>query len=167
MTTTDVATKSGTTFDQSTHTLNAAFLQEIKEDNIRLRELLQHASQLLSMPRRACSLEVVDTLNALCDQLGMHFSLENAFGYLDHALELAPRLCRRARALRTEHDALFADFRDIVEESEQLLYHEQPRRQLTRVAVKFFDFQARLQAHEARENELIFEAFDDDVGVGD
>lgn len=148
-------------------TLNAAFLQEIKEDNERLRDLIRSAAQALSLPRHVRALDLIRTLNDLCDQLAMHFALENALGYLDNALEIAPRLSRRARALRSEHDALFEDFREIVEEAEKLIHHSHPRRQVTRVAVMFFDFQARFQAHEAHENELIFEAFDDDVGVGD
>jgi hypothetical protein len=98
----------------------------------------------------------------------MHFALENALGYLDDALEVAPRLDRRAKALRNEHEVLFADFCEIVDEAEALLdIQPKPRRSVTRVAVLFFDFQARLQAHEAREVELILEAFDDDVGCGD
>ena len=147
--------------------LNAAFLQEIKEDNERLRELMGSAAQSLSLPRHVRALDLVRTLSDLCDQLAMHFALENALGYLDDALEIAPRLSRRARALRSEHDALFEDFREIVDEAEKLIHNPHPRRQVTRVAVMFFDFQARFQAHEAHENELIFEAFDDDVGVGD
>ena len=148
-------------------TLNAAFLQEIKEDNKRLRELMSSVAQALSLPRHVRALDLVRTLNDLCDQLAMHFALENALGYLDDALEIAPRLSRRARALRSEHDALFEDFRAIVDEAEKLLNHTHPRRHVTRVAVMFFDFQARFQAHEAHESELILEAFDDDVGVGD
>lgn len=166
-TVTKITVNVSTPSSSSAKTLNAAFLQEIKEDNQRLRDLLRDATQILSLPRPAPALVLVQTLHALCDQLAMHFALENAYGYLDDALEIAPRLSRRARALRGEHEQLFADFCAIIGKAEGLLDDDQPHHKLTHVAVLFFDFQARFQAHEACENELIFEAFDDDLGVGD
>ena len=118
-------TKFGATADFRTgpqsSTPNVAFLQEIKEDNQRLRDLLRDAAQILSLPRHVRKLDLVKLLRELCDQLAMHFALENALGYLDDALEIAPRLSRRAKALRNEHDALFADFCEIVDEAEGLL----------------------------------------------
>ena len=35
------------------------------------------------------------------------------------------------------------------------------------VGPEFLSFDGRLRGHEAHENELIFEAYDDDIGVGD
>lgn len=153
--------------ETNTLTLNAAFLQEIKEDNYQLRELFRKASHLLSTPRRVPLSSIVGTLTRLRDQLAMHFALENAYGYLDGAIDLAPRLCQRARLLRAEHEVLYTDFCELSDGAEELLHQVRQHQQVTRLAVLFFDFQARFQAHEACENELIFEAFDDDVGVGD
>ena len=153
----------------ATVTVNAAFLQEIKQDNVELRELLGDVSERLlhRRPRVSDAREMVDKLTRLRDQLAIHFSLEEAFGYFDNAVTIAPRLSERADDLRSEHDLFFQDICSICEQAEKLLYHEASPRVLRQVATRYSDFYDALQQHEAREAELIMEAFDDDIGVGD
>jgi hypothetical protein len=149
--------------------VNAAFLQEIKEDNRQLRTLFNQTVELLSTPRRTriAPRHVVDQFWRLRDQLAMHFTLEDAFGYFADAIAEAPHLSERAESLHSEHDDLFLEMCDLIEEAEQLLYHERPASHQTDLAVRFFSFHADFQEHEARENELILQALDDDIGVGD
>ncbi len=149
--------------------INAAFLQEIKQDNVELRELLQDVSQRLLQrrPRLSDSRPLVELLTRLRDQMAMHFALEEAFGYFENAVDIAPRLSERADGLRAEHDLFFIDICGICEQAEQLLYHETSARTLRQIATRYADFYDALQQHEARETELIMEAFDDDIGVGD
>ena len=155
----------------ATYTLsvNAAFLQEIKQDNVELRELLSEVSQQLLQrrPRVSDARDMVEKLTRLRDQLAVHFSLEEAFGYFENAVSIAPRLSERADSLRSEHDLFFQDICSICEQAEKLLYHEASPRTLRQVATRYSDFYEALQQHEAREAELIMEAFDDDIGVGD
>lgn len=151
--------------------VNAAFLQEIKEDNRQLRDLFQQMLTLFSSPRRVRlgPRNIVQQLWQLRDQLAMHFALEDAYGYFEDAVAEAPRLSDMAEQLHSEHDGLFLEICELVEEGEALLYRERkgrPRQQ-TELAVRFYRFHARFQEHETRENELIFQAFDDDIGVGD
>ena len=152
-----------------TLTVNAAFLQEIKEDNRQLRDLMQQAVALFSSPRRGRlrPRQVVEHLWKMRDQLAMHFALEDAYGYFEDAVLEAPRLSEQSEVLHGEHDKLFIEICDLIEKAEQLLYHECPSRHQTDLAVQFYRFHARFQEHETRENELILEAFDDDIGVGD
>jgi hypothetical protein len=156
-----------------THTLtvNAAFLQEIKEDNRQLRDLFQQTLALLSHPRRQRipPRQIVNDLTLLRDQLAMHFTLEDAFGYFEDAIAEAPRLSDRAKQLHAEHEGLFREICELVEYAETVLYRERPSgySQQTDLAVTFYQFHARFQEHETRENELILDAFDDDIGVGD
>ena len=153
----------------TTLSVNAAFLQEIKQDNVELRDLLRDVSQQLLQrrPRVSDAREMVEKLTLLRDQLAVHFSLEEAFGYFENAVSIAPRLSERADSLRSEHDLFFQDICSICEQAEQLLYHEASPRTLRQVAARYSDFYEALQQHEAREAELIMEAFDDDIGVGD
>ncbi len=153
----------------TTVSINAAFLQEIKQDNVELRDLLQRLSgQLLQRrPRIHESRSLVECLQRLRDQLALHFALEEAFGYFENAVDIAPRLSERADELRGEHDLFFRDICGICEQAEQLMYHEVSPRTLRQIATRFGDFHDALQQHEARETELIMEAFDDDIGVGD
>ena len=109
-----------------TVTVNAAFLQEIKQDNVELRELLEETSTRLlkNRPRLHDARQMVELLGQLRDQLAIHFSLEEAFGYFEDATEVAPRLSERAEELRAEHELFFRDICAICEQAEKLLYHE-------------------------------------------
>lgn len=149
--------------------VNAAFLQEIKQDNVELRELLRDISQQLLQRRLRLSDSrgLCELLTRLRDQLAIHFALEEAFGYFENAVDIAPRLSERADELRSEHDLFFVDICGICEQAEQLLYHETSARTLRQVATRYSDFYDALKQHESREAELIMEAFDDDIGVGD
>mgnify|MGYP002622022752 CR=1 FL=1 len=150
-------------------TLNAAFLQEIKEDNRLLRELLAQTSSVFEdlgegfPPHR----DVVDLLWRLRDQLAMHFALEDAYGYFDDAIAEAPRLSQQAEQLRRQHDDLFLQICELVEEAEQLLYGERAEQNRATLAASYRSFHVTFHEHESHENRLILEAFDDDIGVGD
>jgi hypothetical protein len=152
---------------QNQLTVNAAFLREIKEDNQRLRDLFQEATSLLTSPRRVSGSVLVRVLWQLRDQLAMHFALESAFGYLADVVEYAPRLCEPAKAMLLEHDELFLELCEIIEAAEVLAYEAYSYQRFVAVAADVFDFHAKFLAHESRENQLIFEALDADIGVGD
>jgi hypothetical protein len=147
--------------------VNAAFLREIKEDNQRLRDLFQQVTSSLTSPRPVSCSQLVRSLWQLRDQLAMHFALENAYGYLADVLEHAPRLCEEAKGMLAEHDELFLEICEIIEEAEQLAYDAYSYQRFVRVAADTFDFHARFQSHESRENQLIFRALNEDIGVGD
>ena len=152
-----------------TVTVNAAFLQEIKEDARVFRQLLTQTAVMLEpahLPALDCKC-LVDLLARLRDQLALHFTLEEAYGYFEDAIDAAPRLCEQAETLRNQHQTLFAEFCQLVELGEQLMYHEMAEDGVEQVARKFHRFRAEMQLHESREHELILAAFNDDIGCGD
>ncbi len=55
----------------------------------------------------------------------------------------------------------------MIEFSENAFCHHQLGDLLDRIERKFQGFQAHLQAHETRENQLLLQAFNDDIGTGD
>lgn len=151
-----------------TVTVNAAFLQEIKEVNQELWHLLaelRHRCQRPIAPGTCRS--IVERLGELRDQLALHFALEEAYGYFDDPVEVAPQLCRKADSLRNEHKELYSQLSALVDRAERLLYDEQHAALAVWLGPRFLDFDARLRSHEERENDLIFEAYDADIGVGD
>ncbi len=152
-----------------TVTVNAAFLQEIKQDSLDLRGYLRRSGAVFGSPRlmSAQPKHVAKLLARVRDQLALHFALEAAFGYFDDPLKVAPRLCQRADALRAQHVELFRSACALAEEAEQLVYHESPHRAIRHLARHWGVFQRRLQIHESAENRLILDAFDDDIGDGD
>jgi len=153
----------------NTVSINPAFLQEIKDDSREVRQLFAHAVATMDVLRleRVALRTVAELLARLRDQLAMHFTLEEAFGYFDDPVDIAPHLLERAEVLRSDHALLFLDVCQIVDQAEGLAACKPELRQLERLAADFRSFCDRFQGHETRENALILEAFDDDIGVGD
>lgn len=152
----------------STVTVNAAFLQEIKEVNHELWQLLadlRHRCQRPIAPGTCRHL--VDKLCELRDQLALHFALEEAYGYFEDPVDVAPQLCRQAEALRSEHSQLYSQLSAVVDRAERMFYDDRHAALAVWLGPEFLDFDARLRSHEERENDLIFEAYDGDIGVGD
>jgi len=149
--------------------INPAFLQEIKDDHHELRQLMHHTQAMLdrSGPEEIDYTRLLEMFSKLRDQLAMHFSLEEAYGYFEDAMTVAPHLSRRAEHLRSQHFSLFGDLCRQVEAAEQLLYHESPRALLERLAGDYRRFLVRFREHESQESDLILEAFNDDIGTGD
>ena len=153
----------------STVTINAAFLQEIKEVNKDSWELLDRVKQGCGDPQHVQlqGQQVVRLLADLRDQLAMHFALEEAYGYFEDPVRVAPHLSVMAATLRDEHRVLYTLVRDMADESDELCRSGQLSQSAVRVVECFKEFYNRFQQHENRENELILEAYDSDIGVGD
>ncbi|MDX1947943.1 MAG: hemerythrin domain-containing protein [Pirellulaceae bacterium] len=148
--------------------VNAAFLQEIKEVNQELWDELadlRHRCQRPIAPGQ-CRL-LIDKLGQFRDQLALHFALEEAYGYFDDPLDVAPRLSHQADLLRSEHRELYLDCCELVERAERMFYDEQHATLALWIGDEFLLFDERLRSHESRENDLIYEAYDEDIGGGD
>ena len=94
-----------------TVTVNAAFLQELKEDNEELRGLMAEFSALC-VPRpylRISRSRLASLLARLRDELAMHFSLEDVYGYFERPAAVTPQLSERACRLRAQHAKLYED----------------------------------------------------------
>lgn len=152
-----------------TLTINPAFLQDIKEDNIHLKELLAATSTALSLDANTLirPRALAELMSQLRDQLATHFSLEEFFGYFDDAVDTAPRLSTEAEVLRCQHEALYLSISRLAEDSERLLYGPIPDNAMSALARRFHAFYKELKTHEESENELIMRAFYEDIGVGD
>jgi len=152
-----------------TVSINPAFLQEIKDDHHELRQLMHHTSAMLNRPHWMAT--EVERLTELClklrDQLAMHFSLEEAYGYFEDAVSTAPHLCKRAEQLRGEHGQLYQQFCSLAEIAERLRYEGLRDSEMSRLVDGYRDFSLRLYEHEANETELILAAVNDDLGAGD
>ena len=149
-------------------TINIAFLQEIKEDSQDFRRLLADTHELLATPHpHVARRRLVELLAELRDQLGLHFAVEEAYGYFDDAVSVEPEVSRRAETLRAEHHDLFLDLCGLEELGERWLYHEQPANLLRQIAAGFRTFHSRLVEHESHENDLILEALASEIDADD
>jgi hypothetical protein len=148
--------------------VNSAFLQEIKDVNAELGELLE---RLRKVCRTAASVrtqasQLVEMLLELRDQLALHFALEEAFGYFEDPAVVVPSLFVHASALRAEHRSLYSQSGSLADHADLLWSEGNLADFVTRIPVEFWEFDHRLRLHESNENELIMRQFDD-VGVGD
>ena len=152
-----------------TLTVNAAFLSEIKEDNCRLRELLTEGADDAAHGNlgRISARDRVELYLAIRDQLGLHFALEDAYGYFHDAIEEQPWLAINAKRLQSQHDMIFRHLCVVVDAAECILYREYNAIRVKELLEAFMAFYCQLAEHEHAENELILAAFDDDIGVGD
>ncbi|HEY2147422.1 MAG TPA: hemerythrin domain-containing protein [Pirellulales bacterium] len=162
---------------QGTLTVNAAFLQEIKDENRELRQLLHDCDAALGKCTAAAADSAsadgpldpklaLDLLMRLRNQLSLHFSLEETYGYFDDAVQVTPQLADRALKLRGQHSELFLSFCGLVDHAEQAT-NDGRTDALPDVARQFTDFHARFQEHESLETELIVQVLNEEIGCGD
>lgn len=161
--------------------MNTAFLREIKGDNQHLQELLAELREVTGIPvvERNHRHRIVELLVELRDQLAFHFALEEAYGYFEDAIDVAPRVSERADELRQEHAILFEAIRNIAENAEE--WHTQQSSHYAthgevhgnsawrthlfhRIVSRFHHFSHQLLQHEQNEKSLMLDALDTDIG---
>ena len=148
-------------------TVNAAFLKEIKDDNQHLKTLWDQITPIAQRPETVENhwTELIDLFEELRDQLALHFSLEEAYGYFDEAVDIAPQLSTVAECLRSQHPKLFSQVRDLADYMTEV--NPDQDASLSGVVQRFGDFRKQFESHEEAEVKLILQAMDDDIGVGD
>ena len=158
----------GYAWDDRRLTINAAFLQEIKQDNVHFNQLLKSIATGLSDRPHVRPRVLAELLTRLRDELETHFALEEFYGYFDQAAMTNPEISRKAERLKDQHEALYVELNDLVEEAERLVYHETPAGRPVRQIVRgFHRFHERIDEHEAAEMELIMRLANEEIGVGD
>lgn len=110
---------------------------------------------------RPCLVQVLTELRA---KLQAHFAEEEAPEYMSEAVTAAPRLTTRANELLQQHSQLLATLdRVIADVASQGLTGDQlvDEREVLRTLI------CDLRRHEQDEDDLLLDAFDDDIGSGD
>lgn len=148
-----------------TVTVNPAFLQEIKDVNEELWQLLADLRSRCQRPIAPGGCRgLVEQLGALRDQLALHFALEEAYGYFDDPAYVPSSIGESAENLRQEHRTLYVWLSNLVEHAEQMVYDLQLAQLAAWLGPQFATFDQALRNHESRENELIMDAIDSDLG---
>ena len=147
--------------------VNAAFLKDIKDDNRELKQLLDRLTPMTSHPEIASNhwAEIGQLLSDLRDQLAFHFSLEEAYGYFDEAVETEPQLSVTAGVLRKQHTELFETARSLADQIVDVPGGECEK--IAKFLTKLKKFRFQFERHEEAELRLILDALSDDIGVGD
>ncbi len=102
-------------------------------------------------------------LQEVCRLLEEHArQLESPQGLMSQIAQQEPRLLDRIEQLRREHRELVASAREL-----QQLVDKEPAEDPLQLRQQVERFLKALREHNARENDLIYEALETDVGVGD
>lgn len=140
--------------------INAAFLKEIKDDNLQLYSLLENLKTYCMVddplnldPERFCLLTA-----DLRDQLAMHFTLEETFGYLDLAVEVNEVISSESDRLKKQHNNLYLEIAAIAEEVHDAVFPDLNENQYADQVNRFKAFSHAFQNHEAAEFDLIMSA---------
>lgn len=148
-------------------TMNVAFLREIKEDNVHFNELLEAVRLSLEVGGEVRVRVLAELLGRLRDELETHFALEEFYGYFRDSAQKNQQVGSVASKLCQEHETLFVQLNELVEEAERLLYKETPCRDRDEIVAGFFNFCSDLKMHEHQEMELMMRLWNEDIGVGD
>jgi len=147
--------------------VNAAFLREIKDDNQQLKCLLDQITPLTAHCQTAINHwpELIQLFDELRDQLALHFSLEEAYGYFDDAVGIEPQLSASAECLRAEHTHLFEAIRHLADRAKEIEGDQEEA--VARLLDGLAKFRRSFEQHEEAELDLILQSLDQDLGVGD
>jgi hypothetical protein len=135
---------------------------EVLDDHHQLKSLLLRIDQALNV--RSDMEGVSHMLAQLGDRIIAHFALEEDGGYFAEAILQSPRLVARANRLMAQHPMLSSKVRRVTIGSDagagSETWWEETR-------LRFEEFRAALAEHERGENELLQEAYTQDIGSHD
>ncbi len=137
--------------------VNAAFLQEVKETNAELWCLLDTIRELCSsqLARRELAGIFVERLGCLRDSLGMQFSLEETYGFIENGRPALHFGVGTAASAKVQHRELYLQLHDLCEQIEEAQYRGTIVRDLQVYLDAFAEFDDAFRAHEELESELI------------
>jgi hypothetical protein len=139
----------------------AATAAEIDRVHLLLFESLRGLEHALATESEVSPICVLNQLTATHGQITEHFQFEEQNGWMDEVRKQEPRLEHAIEGLREEHRELVQSLDTLIEElkaKEKL--NEAGRHKIVR-------WIERVRAHESRENELLEDAFEEDLGAGD
>jgi iron-sulfur cluster repair protein YtfE (RIC family) len=128
-----------------------------------LRQRVREAAASAGEGARARS-EVGSLLGELAERLPRHFATEERAGFLSEAVNQAPRLSRRADELRAECAQLAAGVAAL---RTRMRSAGRATRRWQELDAECRRFAEAYHDHESRENQLIHEAWSEDIGAVD
>ncbi len=137
--------------------VNAAFLQEVKESNHELWSAFeQFRSIRIGDPvSREVAADVVNRLSDLRDGIGLQFSLEETYGFIESSPGQSLFGLEDPNKARLQHRELYLQLHEICEQAEEAQYRGTIARDMPIYMGAFEQFDDCLRAHEQFEAELI------------
>ncbi len=101
---------------------------------------------------------------SLCNQIETHFGEEETAGFFDDIVAQAPRLSQQTEHVCDEHGCLLETVRKLANQAND---GDGSTDWWQRLESAFREFSKRLMQHESKENDLLFQAYYDDIGSPD
>ena len=137
--------------------------EEVCEAHRKLRARLATIEKALEN-RTVSIAEISDMLAQLADQLIKHFACEEEGGYFAEALIEAPQLVSHANRLMLQHPKMTAEARELAGVADADAF---PDLWWKQTQEQFIAFKEELLRHEKKEDGLIQEAMNRDIGSND
>ena len=137
--------------------------QKLLEDHQALKDLLARIERALQK-RDLPIPEVGKLLGELGDRLVKHFELEEQGGYFAEALLQAPRLVARANELLAQHPKMCTQADKLLELAGA---EENAEGWWQKTRERFLAFKEEVMRHESKEDGLLQEAYQQDIGAND
>ena len=140
-----------------------AFFDIMREEHEEMATVLHELEEVVARDGEDKS-AVEQLTNKLAELVESHFRHEEQGGYLTDATSRAPQLTGKADILLEEHEALLEEVQKLC-----ILVHSgvESAAWWTRIESDLHKFSSRLLNHEKAENDLVQEAFTQDIGAGD
>ncbi len=143
--------------------LNPQAIADVEREHAELRQLIGTIQKNLADPSRPAAL-VKNQLTALGQKLEDHFQTEEHGGFFAQITDQAPRLATQADKLCDEHQALLVELLAITDQTQADLRANSTWANLQQA---FHAFSKHLMNHESEENEMLQEAYWEDIGPAD
>jgi hypothetical protein len=141
--------------------VNAAFLQEVKDSNLKLWSVLRELRDLRvgGFESRELSRELVELLGELRDAIALEFSLEETYGFIEGSARIGGIGMPDASLAKHQHRELYLQLHELCERVEEAQYRGTISRELSKYLEDFDRFDVAFRTHEEFEAELIRCAF--------
>ena len=127
--------------------------REMRQLVVALRDAINHRNRPWS---REVAREAVEAVEAMRVHLHHHFAQEEAGGYLEQALAMAPRFHDEAQTLLAQHAAMLHYIDEVAETAKSSVDDAELWSQ---VKLQVKDLLRKLVAHESAENRIVQQAF--------
>ena len=148
----------------STTIVNAAFLQEIKDSNVRLWAVLHELHELNALRGESADARrqahaLVALMSELRQSLALEFTLEETYGFIEGASRAGGLGMPDAGLAKHQHRELYLLLTELCEQVEEAQYRGTIARDLHSYLDSFARFDEAFYSHEDFESELIRCAF--------
>ena len=106
--------------------------------------------------------EVLACLGQLREHLRDHFAQEERGGFLEESVARVPRLSAQVQSIVAQHPVLLAELDGLIRELEAATDGAES---WARAARAFADFSTHMTEHEKRENAVVQEGYNEDLGL--